>query len=85
MSGHPPVRVQAVRGRVSLGAYGTGSKSEHEAVYIDIGGERYVLRRKNGPAFADAVLHRMVGQDVECDGFTVGRTLLAERLEVVTP
>lgn len=85
MSGHPPVRVQAVRGRLSLGTFGTGSKSEREAVYIDIDGQCFVLRHKNGPVFADAVLHQLVGQEVECDGFTIGTTLLAERVEVVKP
>jgi predicted RNase H-like nuclease len=85
VSGLPPERVQGARGRVSLGAYGTGSKSERDAVYIDIAGSRYVLRRKNGPVFADAVLHQLVGKVVECDGFTVGHTLLAERIEEVAP
>ena len=44
---------------------------------------RYVLRRKTGPVFGDTELTRYVGHEVECDGFMVGTTLLAERIEVV--
>jgi hypothetical protein len=75
-----PVPVQHLRGHVTLGSYGLGSKSEHEAVFIDTGEARYVLRRKGGAAFADANLKRFVGQTVECDGFLLGDTLLAERI-----
>ena len=45
---------------------------------------RYVLRRKNGPAFGDTELDRYVGHTIECDGFLVGTTLLAERITTVT-
>lgn len=78
-----PERVEKLRGRVTRGAYATGSKSERTAVFIDTGERRYVLRRKDGPVFADAELDRYVGQSVECDGFLVGTTLLAERIDTI--
>ena len=41
------------------------------------------LRRKRGPAFGDSGLTQYVGHEVECDGFLVGKTFLAERIEIV--
>ena len=78
-----PERVERLRGRVTQGPYAKGSKSERRAVFIETDDGRYVLRRKSGPVFADATLKRFVGHTVECDGFIVETTLLAERIEVV--
>lgn len=83
MSATAPQRVTALRGHVSAGPYAQGSKSEREAVFIDTASGRYLLRRKAGPVFGDAALAACVGHVVECDGFVVGTTLLAERLDVV--
>jgi hypothetical protein len=83
MNSTTPVRVDAMRGRVTRGEYGKGSKSEREAVFIEASGTRYILRRKTGPVFGDTELMRFVGHEVECDGFIVGTTLLAERIETV--
>ena len=82
--GHtPPLRVNALRGRVTHDLYGKGSKSEREADFIDTADAHYILRRKTGPVFGDPELTQYVGHLVECDGFLVGTTLLAERIEVV--
>jgi hypothetical protein len=83
MNSATPVRVTALRGRVTQGEYGKGSKSEREAVFIETSGARYILRRKAGPVFGDTELARFVGHEIECDGFVVGTTLLAERIAVV--
>jgi hypothetical protein len=42
-----------------------------------------VLRRKDGPTFADRALDKYVGKRVTCDGIIVGYTLLAERIAIV--
>lgn len=78
-----PEPVQKMRGTVSRGRYGRGTKSERDAVFLESGEARYVLRRKAGPAYGDERLSRFVGHTVECDGFLVGSTLLAERIVVV--
>lgn len=78
-----PERVEKLRGRVTKGPYARGSKSERQAVFIETDDGRYVLRRKTGPVFADAKLKRFVGHTVECDGFFVGTTLLAEKIELI--
>ena len=85
MSSIQPNRVTSFRGRVTTGIYARGSKSEHKTLFIETagGGHRYSLRRKRGPAFGDSGLTQYVGHEVECDGFLVGKTLLAERIEIV--
>jgi hypothetical protein len=83
MSSTRPIRITALRGHITLGSYGKGSKSEREAVFIETADARYLLRRKTGPVFDDAKLTQYVGHTVECDGFLVGTTLLAERVEII--
>ena len=84
MSSIQPNRVTSFRGRVVTGIYARGSKSEHRALFIETAdGHRYSLRRKRGPAFGDSGLTQYVGHEVKCDGFLVGKTFLAERIEIV--
>jgi hypothetical protein len=83
MSSARPIRVTSLRGRVTTGIYAKGSKSEHEAMFIETANGRYVLRRKTGPVFNDAELKQYIGHEVECDGFLVGATLLAELIGLV--
>ena len=78
-----PEPVTKLRGKVTSGEYGKGTKSEHDAIFIETSRGRYILRRKSGPAFADSSLHRYVGHTVECDGFIVGTTLLADSIAPV--
>lgn len=83
MSSARPSRVTAVRGRVTRGPYGKGSKSEREAVFIETADARYILRRNTGPALDDAKLMHYVGHVVECDGFLIGTAFLVDRIDVV--
>jgi hypothetical protein len=78
-----PRRVDGLTGTVESGPFGTGSKSEREAIWLQTAGERLVLRRKDGPSYGDTALEPYVGKRVRCDGFVVGYLLLAERIEVV--
>lgn len=82
MNGSQPIPVTGVRGRVTRGPYAQGSKSEREAVFLESAEGRYILRRKTGPVFGDAELDQYVGHEVICDGFLLGTTLLAERIQV---
>ena len=79
-----PTRVHALRGRVAEGPFARGSKSEHIAVFLDTGGQRYVLRRRDGPAYADQTLRELVGCNVECDGIVVSYVLIADRIEPIS-
>lgn len=75
-----PVRVAALRGKVVRGPYAAGSKSERQAVFVETAKGRFLLRRKTGPVMGDPELDRFVGHEVECRGFVVGTTLLAEEI-----
>jgi hypothetical protein len=83
MSSIRPIRVTSLRGRITTGLYAKGSKSEHEAIFIETANGRYVLRRKTGPVFNDTELMQYIGHEVECDGFLIGTTLLTERIVLV--
>lgn len=83
MTSNEPKQVKGVVGRVDRGSFGTGSKSERSAVFIDTHEGRYVLRRKGAPAMGDKALDRYVGCRVRCDGVMLSHTLIAEYIEVV--
>ena len=78
-----PQRIDGLTGAVVRGHFGSGSKSEREAVWLETAKGRFVLRRKEGPTFDDRALEKYVGKRVKCDGFIVGYTLLAERIEIL--
>jgi len=48
-----PLPISQLRGQVTRGVYGKNTKSERIAMFLDTGAERYILRRKKGPAYAD--------------------------------
>ena len=75
-----PMRVHALRGRVAEGPFARGSKSEQLAVFLETSAARYVLRRRDGPAYADQALRELVGCNVECDGVVVSYVLIADRI-----
>lgn len=79
-----PRRIEGITGTVVRGPFGTGSKSQREAIWLDTGDQRLVLRRKHGPTFGDRALDKYVGKRVTCDGFIVGYSLLAERIRPVS-
>ncbi len=78
-----PVRVHALRGHVAEGPFARGSKSERIAVFLETSAARYVLRRRDGPTYADSALQRLVGCEVECDGVIVSYVLIADRIEAI--
>jgi len=78
-----PEKVDGLTGTVVRGTFGKGSKSEREAIWLDTDGRRLVLRRKGGPGMDDHTLEKYVGKRVKCDGFIVGYSLLAERIETL--
>jgi hypothetical protein len=78
-----PQRIDGLIGSVVRGPFGMGSKSARTAVWLETSDRRLVLRRKDGPSHDDAVLTKYVGKRVKCDGFIVGYSLLAERIEVL--
>jgi hypothetical protein len=70
MNPNPPS--SRLRGRVVKGAFGSGSKSEREAVYLETPDQRLLLRRSGGNAFFDPELEKLVGKEVEVSGRVIG-------------
>jgi hypothetical protein len=83
MNSETPRKVTALRGRARVGAYGGASKSGRQAVFLDTASDSYVLRRKSGPAMGDAELAQYVGHHIECDGFLIGTTFLADEIRIL--
>ena len=63
-------------GRVIKEQFGRGSKSEHDAVMLDTGTARYVLRRRGGNPFRDPELEKLVGKTIRCEGDIAGYTFI---------
>jgi len=58
-----------LEGEVLKGAFGEGSKSEHQAIYLVIDEDtRYKLRRKGGNPFQDDVLEALEGRYISASG-----------------
>ncbi len=65
-----------VRGRVTSEMVKTGTASEHQGVVLyTADGERVVLVRLGGNPFSDAETQRLVGHEVEVEGYRLGNEL----------
>jgi hypothetical protein len=62
-------------GRVVRETIAKGSKSEHRAVLLDTGKEKYILRRPGENPFRDTALDKLVGKDISATGTVSGSTL----------
>lgn len=62
-------------GTVTKKLFGKGSKSEHEAIYLETEQDQYVLRRQGGNPFYDPELHKLIGKRVRCTGIVDDYTL----------
>lgn len=59
-------------GRVVMEVFGKGSKSEHNAVYLDTGESRYRLKKRGGNPFYDESLQGLVGKTISAEGKLTG-------------
>jgi len=57
-----------LKGKVVEGTFSKGSKSEHNAVYLDTGENKYRLKRIGGNPFFDDTLHKLIGKTIEVEG-----------------
>lgn len=62
-------------GKVTKKQFGKGSKSEHEAIFLETEHDQYVLRRQGGNPFHDPELHNLVGKKISCTGLVDEYTL----------
>ncbi|MCF2221506.1 hypothetical protein H9Q08_19760 [Chryseobacterium sp. PS-8] len=57
-----------LEGLVVEGRFGKESKSEHSAIYIDTGENKYRLKKLGGNPFYDETLHNLIGKKVSVEG-----------------
>jgi hypothetical protein len=67
---------ESYEGHVIRKRHAAGSKSDRDAVMLDVGDEELVLRRFGGNAFSDDVLDRLVGHRIRGMGQRIGCTLI---------
>jgi hypothetical protein len=70
-------------GKVIKKTFGKGSKSEHEAVFLETGPNEYVLRRRGGNPFYDEEMHKLAGQTIRCTGEVIDYALLISDWQVL--
>lgn len=75
--------MDAFIGIVMKGPFAKGTKSEHEAVYLETGQGTYVLRRQGGNPFQDPQLEKLVGKKVRCEGELSGYTLIMANYRIL--
>jgi hypothetical protein len=76
-----PEKVSGLIGVVIADEYAKGSKSHHQAFFLQTDQDRFMLRRKTGPAIGDKELLKYLGKQVRCDGFLVANLFLAELIK----
>lgn len=62
-------------GKVTIKGFGQGSKSEHQAVYLETDAGEFVLRRQGGNPFRDPQLEDLAGKNIQCTGVIVDYVL----------
>jgi hypothetical protein len=67
-------------GKVVVKKFGEGSKSEHDAVYIETDEGSYVLKRMGGNPFNDPVLNDLIGKNITATGILDQYQFLAKEL-----
>lgn len=70
-------------GKVVKKKFGAGSKSEHEAIYLETAEGTYQLRRLGGNPFADPELKKLIGKKVVAMGVLTQSLFLASSVKRV--
>jgi hypothetical protein len=70
-------------GKIIRQRFGSGTKSEHEAVMLVTDKGTYRLRRVGGNPFHDPELEQLVGHDIVCQGNIHRDTVLMDSWRVV--
>lgn len=71
-----------LRGRVTDHIFGKGSKSQHQALYLETETGTYKLKRKGGNPFFDETLRQYLGATVVAKGIVQGYVFLISSIEV---
>lgn len=71
-----------IKGRVILKTVSKGSKSEHDAVCIEVDDKTYLLRQRGKNAFNDPEMEALVGREIEASGELVGNVFFLRNYTV---
>lgn len=70
-----------LKGKVVMKKFGKGSKSEHEAVYLETKKGDFVLRKVGTNAFENTELRKMLGKEVVATGVLKDYLFLAKAIK----
>jgi hypothetical protein len=70
-------------GNVVMKSFGKGSKSEHNAVFLDSDKGSYKLRRTGGNPFRDPELDQLVGKQITAKGTINEYVFIIDQFEVI--
>jgi hypothetical protein len=77
------VRRRRITGTVARALIAPRSKSQHVGVVLrTAAGDEYILRRRGGNAFHDAVLERLVGATITGLGLVTNRSFIMDEFTV---
>ena len=75
--------VRELKGKVVSGKFGAGSKSQHDAVYLECDEGSFVLRRIGANPFQDSGLHKYIGKKVMVKGIVEQYVLMVQEINVI--
>lgn len=70
-------------GKVIQKKFAPGSKSEHDAIYLETDSGDYQLRRLGGNPFSDPELIKLAGKKITATGVLNQRLFIANTLKVI--
>lgn len=73
-----------VKGTIIAGRFGDGTKSEHDAIYLQTEKARYVLRLAGSNPFENTELQSMIGKQVIASGTLKSYLFLAKEVKEVS-
>lgn len=72
-----------IKGKIGIKKFAIGSKSEHDAVYIETKNGEYVLRQVDANPFHDPGLKKLVGKTVKAEGVLKDYLFLAKTITAI--
>jgi hypothetical protein len=75
--------IMELKGKVVIKRFAKGSKSEHDAVYLETDQGNYVLRQAGANPFADPKLKKLVGKRISAEGTLKDYLFLAKVVKVI--
>ena len=82
MSANKENKIVELTGKVVVKSFGAGSKSEHDAVYLETDTASYVLRKVGGNPFHDPSLQKLKGKTITAKGIISNYLFLVSEVKI---